>query len=67
MLSVDDRNVVAVHDCTWACTVVQQTASIPNGSGRGVLHSGLLVHTFLGISYFWFINYLVREKQKVVA
>jgi len=50
----------------WACTVVQLSASIPNGSGDGVLHFGLLVHTLLGTSDL-FINYSVREKQKVVA
>jgi hypothetical protein len=51
----------------WSCTVVQLSASIPNGSGGGMLHFGLLVYTLLGISDLWFINYSVREKQKVVA
>ena len=49
---------------TWVCTVVQQSASIPNGSPGGVLHFGLLVYTLLGIPDLWFINYSVREKTE---
>jgi hypothetical protein len=45
---------------TWACAVVQQSASIQNGCGGGVLRFGLLVHTLLGISDLWFIKFYVH-------